>query len=67
LFWTAVIKNIILTYLIMNSVEGFLRKKEIKCSINLVRYLTRNRVYAMAMKEDTMDLLNYEELNTPTP
>jgi hypothetical protein len=34
---------------------------------DLVRYLTRNRVYAMAMKEDTMDLLNYEELNTPTP
>ena len=34
---------------------------------DLVRYLTKNRVYAMAMKEDTMDLLNYEELNTPTP
>jgi len=29
---------------------------------DLVRYLTRNRIYAMAMKEDTMDLLNYEEL-----
>jgi len=29
---------------------------------DLVRYLTRNGVYAMAMKEDIMDLLNYEEL-----
>ncbi len=31
-------------------------------SDELVRYLTRNGIYAMAMKEDTMDLLNYEEL-----
>ena len=31
-------------------------------SDDLVRYLTKNGIYAMAMKEDTMDLLNYEEL-----
>ncbi len=31
-------------------------------SDDLVRYLTRNGIYAMAMKEDTMDLLNYEDL-----
>jgi hypothetical protein len=31
-------------------------------SDDLVRYLTKNGIYAMAMKEDIMDLLNYEEL-----
>ena len=31
-------------------------------SDDLVRYLTKNGIYAMAMKEDTMDLLNYEEV-----
>jgi len=27
---------------------------------DLVTYLTKNRIYAMAMKDDTMDLLNFE-------
>lgn len=31
-------------------------------SEDVVNYLTRNGIYAMAIKEDTMDLLNYEEL-----
>jgi len=29
---------------------------------DLVSYLTKNGIYAMAIKEDTMDLLNYEEI-----
>jgi len=28
----------------------------------IVNYLSKNGIYAMAMKEDTMDLLNYDEL-----
>ncbi|MGB9683072.1 MAG: hypothetical protein ACPL1I_08830, partial [bacterium] len=27
---------------------------------DLVTYLTKNRIYAMAMKDDTMDLLNFD-------
>jgi len=27
-----------------------------------VTYLTKNRIYAMAMKDDTMDLLNFEQV-----
>jgi hypothetical protein len=30
-----------------------------------VKYLTKNRIYAMAMKEDTMDLLNFDLVNHP--
>ena len=29
---------------------------------DLVTYLTKNRIYAMAMKDDTMDLLNFEQV-----
>jgi len=29
---------------------------------HIVTYLTKNKIYAMGMKEDTMDLLNYESL-----
>ena len=29
---------------------------------DLVTYLTKNRIYAMAMKGDTMDLLNFEQV-----
>ena len=28
----------------------------------VVEYLTKNKIYAMAMKDDTMDLLNFEEI-----
>jgi hypothetical protein len=31
---------------------------------DVIRYLTKNNIYAMAIKEDTMDLLNYEEIVT---
>lgn len=30
---------------------------------NVVAYLTKNNIYAMAIKEDTMDLLNYRDLS----
>lgn len=30
---------------------------------DLVNYLTKNKIYAMAIKEDSMDLLNYKELS----
>ncbi|MBI3593100.1 MAG: hypothetical protein HY099_06445, partial [Nitrospirae bacterium] len=29
---------------------------------DVVKYLTKNGIYAMAIKEDTMDLLNYENI-----
>ena len=29
---------------------------------DLVTYLTKNRIYAMAMKDDTMDILNFEQV-----
>ena len=28
----------------------------------VIEYLTKNKIYAMAMKDDTMDLLNFEEI-----
>lgn len=29
---------------------------------DVIEYLTRNRIYAMAIKEETMDLLNFEDI-----
>lgn len=29
---------------------------------NMIKLLTKNKIYAMAMKEDTMDILNYNEI-----
>ncbi len=29
---------------------------------DIVSYLTKNKIYAMAIKEDTMDILNFEVL-----
>ncbi|MDM8521908.1 hypothetical protein QUF80_00910 [Desulfococcaceae bacterium HSG8] len=33
---------------------------------NIHRHLTRNRIYAMGLKEGTMDLLNFEEVESQT-
>ncbi len=30
---------------------------------NVISYLSKNNIYAMAMKEDTMDILNFEKVN----
>ena len=32
-------------------------------SDEIVKYLTKKRIYAMALKDDTMDLLNFEKIN----
>ena len=29
---------------------------------DVVKYLTERKIYAMAMKDDTMDILNYEDI-----
>lgn len=32
----------------------------------LVNYLTMNKIYVMAIKEDTMDLINFEKISAET-
>jgi hypothetical protein len=31
-------------------------------SDEIVKYLTKKRIYAMALRDDTMDLLNFEKI-----
>ncbi len=33
---------------------------------NVEKYLTKHNIYAMGMKNDTMDLLNFEQVHTTT-
>jgi hypothetical protein len=32
-------------------------------SDEIVKYLTKKRIYAIALRDDTMDLLNFEKIN----
>ena len=32
-------------------------------SDEIVKYLTKKKIYAMALRDDTMDLLNFEKIN----